>query len=62
MTPRTKIVLGGVAIGLLTFLILPWWISALIVIGAIAIPVAGYLMLDPSQRKRLNNQARKRIG
>jgi hypothetical protein len=62
MTPRTKIVLGGVAIGLLTSLILPWWISALIVIGAIAIPVAGYLMLDPSQRKRLNNQARKRIG
>src|SRR5260370_40728678 len=62
MTPRTKIVLGGVAIGLLTYLILPWWISALIVIGAIAIPVAGYLMLDPSQRKRLNNQARKRIG
>ena len=37
-------------------------IGALIILGAVGIPLAGYLMLDPSQRKRVNNQARKRLG
>jgi hypothetical protein len=62
MSSRTKIVIGGVAIGLLAYLILPWWISALIILGAIGLPIAGYLMLDPSQRKRVRTQGRKRLG
>jgi hypothetical protein len=62
MTSRTKIVIGGVVIGLLAYMILPWWISALIILGAIALPVGSYLMLDPSQRRRVRAQGRKRLG
>ncbi|MGI8330960.1 hypothetical protein ACRYCC_13420 [Actinomadura scrupuli] len=62
MSSRTKVVIGGVAIGLLAYLILPWWISALIILGAIVLPVGSYLMLDPSQRKRVRAQGRKRLG
>jgi len=62
MSARTKVVVAGVAIGLITLFILPTWISMLIILGAIAIPVAGYLMLDPSQRRKLNRAGRKRLG
>jgi hypothetical protein len=36
----------------------------LIVLGAIALPVGGYMMLDPSQRRRLRRiqQRRKELG
>lgn len=62
MSGRSKVVVGGVVIGLITLFILPWWISTLIILGAIALPVAGYLMLDPSQRRKLNRVSRKRLG
>jgi hypothetical protein len=62
MSSRTKVVIGGVAIGLLAYLILPWWISALIILGAIVLPVGSYLMLDPAQRRRVRAQGRKRLG
>jgi hypothetical protein len=62
MSARTKVVVGGVVIGLITLFILPTWISMLIILAAIAIPVAGYLMLDPSQRRKLNREGRKRLG
>ena len=28
----------------------------------VGVPAAGYMMLDPSQRRRLRGQARKRLG
>ncbi|MFI6521685.1 hypothetical protein ACIBF1_39460 [Spirillospora sp. NPDC050679] len=62
MTPQTKIAIGGVVVGLVLGAIFGWWIAALVVLGAIAVPVAGYLMLDPSQRKRVRAQGRKRLG
>jgi MFS-type transporter involved in bile tolerance (Atg22 family) len=62
MSGRTKVVVGGVVIGLLTLFFLPTWISFLIIVAAIALPVAGYLMLDPSQRRKLNRVSRKRLG
>jgi cell division protein FtsW (lipid II flippase) len=62
MSTRTKFVIGGVAVGLLTLWILPWWLSALIILGVIGAPVIAYLMLDPSQRRRVRAQGRKRIG
>ena len=42
---------------------MPWEIGALIILAAIAVPVGAYLMLDPSQRRRLKNiqQRRKEI-
>jgi uncharacterized membrane protein len=59
---RTKIAIGGIIIGLILLFINPW-IGLVVIAAAIAIPVAGYLMLDPSQRRRLKNiqQRRKEI-
>ncbi|GAA3942715.1 hypothetical protein GCM10023085_25570 [Actinomadura viridis] len=61
MSTQTKLILGGVA-GFLVLSILGWWIAALVVLGVVAIPVVGYMMLDPSQRKRVRAQGRKRLG
>jgi hypothetical protein len=62
MSSRTKVLIGGVAIGLLVLWIIPGWLLTLVVLGVIAVPVVGYLMLDPSQRGRLRGRARKRLG
>jgi len=56
---RTKIAIGGVIIGLILLFINPW-IGLVVIAAAIAIPVAGYLMLDPSQRRRLKNIQQRR--
>ena len=45
MSRNTKIVVGGVAVGLILLIWLPWWVSFLIVVG---VPAAAYLTLDPS--------------
>ncbi|MEU3030219.1 hypothetical protein ACPCBC_26845 [Streptomyces incarnatus] len=60
MSRNAKIAVGGVAVGLVLLLLgLPLWVVLLVVIG---IPVAGYLALDPSQRRRLRRLSRKEIG
>ncbi len=64
MSGRMKIAIAGVIIGfILLFTGVPWEIGALIILAAIAVPVGAYLMLDPSQRRRLKNiqQRRKQI-
>ena len=62
MSGRTKIAIGGIIIGLILLFINPV-IGLIIIAAAIAVPVAGYFMLDPSQRRRLKNiqQRRKEI-
>ena len=62
MSGRTKIAIGGIIIGLILLFFNPW-IGLVVIAAAIAVPVAGYLMLDPSQRRRLKNiqQRRKQI-
>ncbi|MYR84634.1 hypothetical protein GTY41_06635 [Streptomyces sp. SID685] len=60
MSRNAKIAVGGVAVGLVLLLLgLPLWVVLLVVIG---IPAAGYLALDPSQRRRLRRLSRKEIG
>ncbi len=59
---RTGYVIVGVIAALIAFILLPGWIKLLGVVLLIGVPVAGYLMLDPSQRRRLRGQTRKRIG
>ena len=62
MSGRTKIAIGGIIIGLILLFINPW-IGLVVIAAAIAVPVAAYLMLDPSQRRRLKTiqQRRKEI-
>jgi membrane protein implicated in regulation of membrane protease activity len=59
MSTRTKIVIGGVAVGLLLWPLIGFWLSLLVVVG---VPTVAYLMLDPSQRRRLRRTNRKEIG
>jgi uncharacterized membrane protein len=56
---RTKIAIGGIIIGLILLFINPW-IGLVVIAAAIAVPVTAYLMLDPSQRRRLRNIQRRR--
>ncbi len=59
MSNRMKILIGGVVLGLVLLLVNKW-VALLVIVAAIAIPVAGYLMLDPSQRRRLREQRRRK--
>ena len=61
MSGRMKIAIAGVIIGFILLFVVPWEIGALVILAAVAVPVGAYLMLDPSQRRRLKNiQDRKR--
>lgn len=62
MTNRTKYVIGGVVVAGLVWWMLPTWIFLLALAVIIGVPVAGYLMLDPSQRKRLGRVGRKQLN
>ncbi|MFB7270834.1 hypothetical protein [Streptomyces sp. NPDC056244] len=59
MSTKAKIAIGGVAVGLLLWPLIGFWFSLLVVLG---VPTAAYLMLDPSQRRRLRRISRKEIG
>ena len=60
MTPAAKFGLGLLALAVVLGIVgVPFWAIVLVVIG---VPVAGYLMLDPNQRKRLRANTRKGIG
>lgn len=61
MSGRMKIAIGGIIIGLILLYFSPW-IGLVVIAAAIAVPVGAYLMLDPSQRRRLKNiQQRRRL-
>lgn len=64
MAKNTPVVIGGVALGLLVLILLPLpgWFTFLLIAALIGIPVAGYLMLDPSQRRRLRDRRRRQLG
>ncbi|MEU6737369.1 hypothetical protein [Streptomyces physcomitrii] len=58
MSNRAKVAAGGVAVGLLLLIWLPWWAALLIIVG---VPAVAYLALDPSQRRRLRRVSRKEL-
>jgi hypothetical protein len=56
MTPGLKVGIAGIVLGLILLIVLPsWaiWAGIAIIVVAAAIPVAGYLALDKSQRRRV---------
>jgi len=59
MSNRTKVAVGGVVVGLILLHWIPIWVFFLVIIG---IPVAAYLTLDSSQRRRLRRVSRRQIG
>jgi len=62
MTPHMRVAIGGVVVGLILLIWLPFWVIALLVAAAIAIPAVAYFMLDPSQRRRLKEIRRRQIN
>ncbi|WP_263172606.1 hypothetical protein [Streptomyces sp. SCSIO ZS0520] len=58
MSNRAKVAAGGVAVGLLLLIWLPWWAALLVIVG---VPAVAYLALDPSQRRRLRRVSRKEL-
>jgi hypothetical protein len=56
MTPSIKVGIAGIILGLILLFVLPsWaiWAGIAVIAIAAAIPVAGYLALDKSQRRRV---------
>ncbi|MFD2081925.1 hypothetical protein SAMN05421678_101160 [Actinopolymorpha cephalotaxi] len=63
MSNRAWWIIGGVGVAFVGWLLLPWWAALLIVLAVVGAPVAGYLMLDPSQRRRLARiRERRQLG
>ena len=62
MSGRMKYVIAGIIVGLVLLFVNPW-LGLVVIAAAIAIPVGAYLMLDPSQRRRLREvRRRKQLG
>ena len=64
MTPHMKWGIAGVDIGIILLIALPGWIwevGLAVILLAIAVPIGAYLMLDPSQRRRLREIRRRQI-
>ncbi|GAA3428516.1 hypothetical protein ACWDTT_35925 [Streptosporangium sandarakinum] len=63
MSPVQKYAIGAAAVIVLALILpLPSVVTWLIILGVVAAPVVGYLMLDPSQRARLRRARRRGIG
>ncbi len=58
MSNRTKYALGAAAVAIIMLWILPTWLA----LALIAVPVVAYVALDGSQKRRLRQGSRKRIG
>jgi len=59
---RMKFAIAGIVVGLILWFVSPW-LALAVIAAAIAIPVGAYLMLDPSQRRRLKEvRRRKQLG
>jgi hypothetical protein len=61
MSNQMKFAIGGVVVGLVLLFFLPDWVGIVIIAAAIGLPIAAYLMLDPSQRRRLREARRRQI-
>jgi membrane protein implicated in regulation of membrane protease activity len=62
MSPLTKYLIAALAIAAIALWLLPGWLAALVLVALVAAPVVAYLLLDPSQRRRLRRVSRKQIG
>ena len=59
MSGRMKFAIAGIIVGLILWFVSPW-LALAVIAAAIAIPVGAYLMLDPSQRRRLKEVRRRK--
>lgn len=54
MSRKWQMFVAGFVVAIILFIVgIPWWVPVLLVIAAISVPVVGWMMLDPSQRRRI---------
>ena len=58
MSGFSKAAIGIAVVGLI-LMIFNFWLGLIVIAAGIAIPVGVYLMLDPSQRRRLRDIRRR---
>jgi multisubunit Na+/H+ antiporter MnhG subunit len=61
MTPHMKWGITGIILGFILLFVVPWEIGLALIVLAIAVPAGAYMMLDPSQRRRLKEIRRRQI-
>lgn len=63
MSGRWQLAIGGIVLAIILWILpIPLWVPVLVLIGALAVPVVGYLMLDSNQKRRLRSiRQRKQI-
>jgi hypothetical protein len=45
---------AGFVVAIILFVVgIPLWVPVLLIVAALAVPVVGWMMLDPSQRRRI---------
>ncbi|MFF0745245.1 hypothetical protein ACFYVL_33085 [Streptomyces sp. NPDC004111] len=59
MSNGAKVAVGGVVVGVALMMMIGFWPGLLVMVG---VPVAAYLMLDKTQRRRLQRITRKELG
>jgi hypothetical protein len=64
MSSKWRWAVAGFAVAIILLILgIPLWIPIVLILAALAIPVAGYFMLDSSQRKRVRRlRDRGQIG
>ena len=63
MSRGWQLAIGGIVIAIILFAFgIPLWVPIVVALVALAIPVIGYRVLDPSQRRRVRRVARKQLG
>ena len=54
MSRRWQLAIGAIVVAIILGIVgIPLWVPVVIVLAGLAVPVAGYLMLDSSQRARV---------
>ena len=63
MTPGKKVAIGVIVVALILFVFpIPFWVPLVLIALGLGIPLAGWAMLDPSQRRRIRSNRRRSIG
>ena len=54
MSRRWQMFLAGFVVALILFVLpIPIWVPVVLLLAVLAVPVVGWMMLDPGQRRRI---------
>jgi cell division protein FtsW (lipid II flippase) len=54
MSRKWQMFVAGFVVAIVLWVVgIPFWVPVLVILAALAVPVVGWMMLDPSQRRRI---------